>query len=547
MLPSLRRIAANIVGTEEDFTLSDIEGFPLEIYNRQQEIYLEAEQWFKGYTLNGSNSGSDKDLYPLKINPLISTVMKHAYVLFGETINDGRPLVYPKMIATKDTQKAKDEAKEAEDALNMLWWENNGRSLMFENGILSQIYGGCVFKATYVPWESIENGGWRQIPIRIERVHPRWFMGRPNAGDMYRLREGWIINTIPYDEAKKWGYTGYDDKPLFIEYWSGKKHVIRINKDEAHFPAPIPDMNDGQNPLSGENPFGFVPIVYIPHIRIGEFYGTNAFDHLKGIVKEINLRFGDYGDAVNDDSHIPLGMRDVQGSPMVKKIGEGLSVIDLGSSSSIAGEGNPPDLFEIRKTRASSSMSNLLNELVNQYRRDSFVPAVAEGEDEGSQRSALTLATRFWPLTSHAGTERIFFSDGLNVFDNYLLKMMAAKNLYGINENHTKMRIKQSWAPMLPRDREAEVQEWALRSQENLGSIEHLLTLTRDVEDIAQQREDILKWMEDVETVKAEAQAKAAQKYSVPKMPFENRTGEPGRPKEKQEKTTIEKRGGGGE
>lgn len=495
---------------EKKFTLSDLPGFPQEIYERQLSIYNEADRWFKGKALEETvaSAGKNIDKYPLKINPLVSTVLKHAHILFGEVNNDGRPLVHTKMMPVNETDNAKKTAQEAEDALNHLWWENNGRALMLENGVLSQIYGGCVFKATYVPWEK-----WRKYPIRIERVHPRSFIGRPNAGDMYRLAEGWIVSNMSLDEARKWGYKGFDQNPTYVEYWNQKIRRAWVNKDEAVFPLPIPDQDQEDYPLSGENPFGFVPMVYIPHLRIGTFKGQNAIDHLKGLVKELNSRFADFGDAVNDDSHKHIGMRNVNGAPEVRRIAEGLTVVDLGSAGNITGSEKDPDLFEIQSNRASAPMGTLLSELLDQYRRDSFVPAVAEGEDEGSQRSALTLATRFWPLTAHAGMERVYFSDGLDVFNNYLLRMMAKKEMGDINESHTQMRSKQSWAPMLPRDREAEIQEWAIRAQNKISSIEHLIEMTRDIDDPQEEREKIIDWFTEITEIEANAKAKAAQRY----------------------------------
>ena len=547
------------------FSLASIPGFPYDIYSNQLSVYLEQESWWKGYALENqaSESGKTVDLYPLKLNPIISTVLKHVYILFGEVIDDGRPLVIPNVIPDDQSNELdKKRAEVAESALNHVWWENNGRSLMFENGLLSQIYGGCVFRASFVPWEWSKYGGWRRIPIRIERIHPKSFIGRPSSGDMFRLKEGWVVSDMPLEEARKWGYTGYDDNPTFVEYWSEDEHKTWINNTEVSFPLPKPDYAEGLNLegldiFNGINPFGFVPIVYVPHIRAGAFHGINAFDHLKGLIREINLRFADYGDAVNDDSHIPLVMRNVNGSPQVRRIGDGLKVVDIGSSGSISGAAEEPDIFEAHKSRSSTSMESLLDELIDQYRRDSFVPAVAEGEDEGSQRSGLTLATRFWPLTSHAGIERMFFSAGMDVFNSYLLRMMANKGVEEISDIHTRMRMKQTWAPMLPRDREADVQEWALRAQNNIGSIEHLMDLTRDIEDIPEEREKALKWIKDVATVEEEAKAKAAQKYPPPiTSPFGGGGGsgnkpnatdkKPGPPQQQTRPTVAEKAGGGG-
>mgnify|MGYP001038044895 CR=1 FL=1 len=544
-MPAMNILSQLAIKPSTHFTLADIPKFPLEVYNRQIDTYDKCESWFSGDALDKqASAGKTKDLYPLKINPLISTVLKHAYILFGEVSNNSKPLVYPKIIPHNSTKEAKNLAKEAEEALYTVWWENTGRSLMMENGIISQIYGGCVFRATYVPWET-----WRVIPIRIERIHPKSFVGRPSAGDMFRLQQGWLISHMSTNEARKWGYTGDENNPTYVEYWDKEERKAWLNKDEAKFPVAIPDQDKNKYGLNAPNDFGFVPLVYIPHIRMGGFYGTNAIDHLVGLIKELNLRFGDFGDAVNDDSHTPLAMTNVNGTPQQRKIASGVTVLDLGSSASVTGNEKDPNIKEIGRAKASPSMQNLLGELIKQYRRDSFVPAVAEGEDEGSQRSALTLATRFWPLTSHAGMERVFFGDGLDVFNAYLLRMMAARKLHGITEEHTKMRMKQSWAPLLPRDREAEVQEWGIRASNDIASIEHLIDLSRDVDDAKTERENILKWRKDMTQVEADAKAKAAQKYPAP-TPFglggSSSGKQPGRPATLPEKTPTQKRGGGG-
>lgn len=503
MLNALQDIWESV--TLSTFSLQDVEGFPFAVYEEQLTRYEEAERWFKGLALNDQpeSPGDQVDIYPLRINPIISTVLKHAYILFGEVQDDGRPLVVPKMVPVTDAEK--ELAQKAEETLNLLWWENNSRSLMMENAIMSQIYGGSVLKATYVPWESFEYGGWRSIPIRIERVNPKNFIGIPDASDLYRLSEAWIVKKIYKNEAKTWGYSGNDDIVWRVEHWTQETYKILIDGKVA-----VRKVRGEPIPLGGINPFGFIPIVYIPHIRTGDFLGINAFDHLKGMVRELNLRYGDFGDAVNDDAHSYVAYRNVQGTPQVKTLAEGFPAIDLGSSSNISGNEPEPDMFEIRKQRASTAMEDLVADIFKQYRRDAFIPAVADGEDEGSQRSGLTLAIRFWPLTSHVGQERIFWGDGLDVFQAFLLKMMAKKKLADISEAHTKLRIKEKWAPMLPRDREVEVQEWVQRASANIGSIETLLEQTGDVEDIEEEKKKILDWIKEIKKIEQEFAPKPA-------------------------------------
>lgn len=498
----------NIFVTQR-FSLQDLEGFPHEEYEKQLSTYTEAERWYKGTALNDQpqqQSGQKADLYPMRINPLKGTVQKHAYTLFGEPENDGRPLVVTRMIppetgTEQDSKAWKTKTQHAEDILNLVWWENNGRELMMRNALLSQIYGGCFFKATYVPWESEQYNGWRQVAIRIEAPNPKTVVAIPDASDFYRLSECWIVRQIDEKEAKRWGYSPSEGEELWYnEHWTREYYKVQINNKLATINHRGVDVD-----LGGVNQWGVVPIVYIPHIREIDFLGSNSFDHLKQYVLELNLRYGDYGDATNDDAHPIVAVRDVGGQLQTRKVTSWLEVIDLGQTQGITGNEKPPDMFEVRNQRASIAMKNLIESIWQQYGRDSFVPPVAYGEDEGSQRSGQTLAMRFWPLGSHASTERYFWTAGLDVFQPILLRIMRIKNLLGITEEHTKLRMKQVWAPLLPRDREADVQEWAQRSAGYIGSPEHLLELAGDVEDVPEERARMLKWIEDLEAAKLKA------------------------------------------
>jgi hypothetical protein len=505
----LKAFSEVLVGPSK-FNLLDLENFPYDTYEEQWAEYSEAERWFTGAALNDQPENAGKsDLYPMRVNPIVSTVLKHAYVLFGEVEDDARALVIPKLQYNPKKAGQKEQAEEAEEALNMIWWENHGRAVLIENAVLSQIYGGCVLKATYVPWEWIEYEGDRSIPIRIEGINPKNFVGIPDASDNYKLLEAWVLKEIDLTEARLWGWQGtWDDTddPMvwYIEHWTTTTYEVLIDGKIA-----TRMVNGEPQLMSGPNPFGFIPMVYIPHIRVGSFRGVNAYSHLVGMIKELNARWGDYGDAVNDDSHPVIAGKNVQGSVQVKRVTNWLEYVDLGSNPGISGNEPEPDLFQVNQQRASPSMENMVKGIYQQYRRDSFVPPVADGEDEGSQRSGMTLAIRFWPLTSHAGTERYFWTPGLDVFHRMLLRMMVVKGLAEITVDHLRMRIKEKWAPFLPRDREAEVQEWAIRSSNTIASVEHLIDMAADVEDVTEERQRILQWIKDVEIVKQKALADA--------------------------------------
>ena len=124
--------------------------------------------------------------------------------------------------------------------------------------------------------------------------------------------------------------------------------------------------------MAGVNPFGVVPMVYIPHIRTKGFYGESMIDGLEGIVKEINLRAGDYGDAVSEDAHVWLAMRNVNGTPRTIEAAPGLKVVDLKSSPSVTGNESKPDIFPLKQVMVSDALGKLWDRLYDQFRRDSF-------------------------------------------------------------------------------------------------------------------------------------------------------------------------------
>jgi hypothetical protein len=245
--------------------------------------------------------------------------------------------------------------------------------------------------------------------------------------------------------------------------------------------------------------------VYIPHIRIDGFYGENMFDHVKGIIRELNLRVADFGDAVNTDAHDYVGMRNVQGSPDVITLAPGLNAINLGNALAMAGNESVPDLWDLRSERASEAMATLVDSLYNQYRRDAHIPKVADGEDEGSQRSGLTLAMRMLSLLWHTHSERVFWTTGLNLLNRMALRMLAIKESAntGITIRHATLRMRQDWSPVLPRDREMLVNEVVARMGANLGSPRTLLEILGDVQDVDQEIKDIIDFAEKI----AEAQA----------------------------------------
>lgn len=460
------------------FSLSQIHDFPEAEWHSQRMLYANLEQWFNGDKLNEKQvqGGRSVDKYPIKINPIRAAVHKHAYALFGEVADDSRPLCVPSL--QPDDLGKLEVAKKGQDFLNRVWHDSYGRSQMMTSALGSQIYGGSVFKASWVPDQK-----WRKFPIRIENVHVSNFVGIPMSGDHYRLSESWIVKAIsPVEAERSFGmYFPPEEMVYYVEYWTPDEYEITINGQII--PTGKVGGDGKEIKYAGPNPFGVVPITYIPHIRTTDFYGESLItQNLQGIVQEMNKRVADYGDAVSDDSHRYYVIKNVSGRPEVYELSPGLRVIQLPSSPAITGKEQSPDMDMLGSIQASAPMKDLNEQLYDHFRREAFIPKVADGEDEGSQRSALTLAMRMWPLLSHTSMERIFWQDALANINATVIQMGITKGLQ-IPKEIQEMRLETQWAPMLPRDREVFVNELISRAGAKLGSLEHLLSLLDDIED----------------------------------------------------------------
>ena len=478
------------------WSLQSLPNFPYLRWMEEKGKYNLYEQWYEGDALEVITvdaKGNRTEKYPIQLNPIKSTVRKHTSVLFGTNVESiafgGVPVTFlpdtmqEKMAKAQDTEdpagdkkedsSEKKQEKRISSALIKVWADNGGGSLFFQNGSLAQYMGGCVFAAKWKP---------DQGRIEITNPHPKEFIGIPEGRDYWRLRECWIVQELNVEDLRSYNVEGVppvEGSPglyYYIEHWTKTSYDVTINGK--------PVLDDNNQPYGGSHPWGVVPVIYIPHIRTGtKFLGESMITKsVRGIIREYNSAWADVGDSVNDDSHPLIAMNNVRGTPVVVKV-DNRNVVSLGSSTGLtAGEGKP-DLFGVKIGSTSAPMLDYGNKLENEYRKETDHPAVADGQDEGSQRSSLTLVTRMWPLVSHSDTERIFWSVGLAYFSKILLTMMADKGLYDIVQGDESIPLVIQWRPMLPKDRVEIINEIAIRDSTETASKQHLMMLAGDIRD----------------------------------------------------------------
>lgn len=483
------------------------QSFPLMQWATQKARYLRYWSWFRGDALQESigqtSTGQPVYKYPLKINPVRNFARKHAALLFGEVPDTPGPLVKhlvtPKLLlypSGKIPEADKTQAKFYEELLGQLWTGSKGRSLQYENGVISQPLGGSVFNLQYQPWRDD-----LVMPLVIKNVYPDFFLPVWSEDDYWDLLEAYVIYKIPAASVRlrfpgaKAANLNNATYSVYVEHWTKDHYSYLLDN------VPL-EVKYGGVPYKYDqlpNPYGKVPFVYIPRSREGNFYGSSFIDDVEGLTYEYNARFADLGDAMRLTAQRRFVGRNITTKVTQKQFDNDQWFADLGQG--IPGTNKDPELVPIDPPNWSESFTNVPNLLYQQLGRESGLGPIAFGEDEGSQRSALTLAFRMWPSTIVAKAQRTFWTDGLNQVADLALHMAATLGLKvagrGVDKDFRQMvDLAPDWLPMIPRDREAQVNEIILRLQTGAISLEKALTDFGDVPDVQKEIEQIKDFQE---------------------------------------------------
>lgn len=509
MLQSLfSRRASHEIGalsTQEDEHLKSI-SFPYKEWSEITQNYLKYWSWYDGSVLSSVKATTAKGepilRFPLTINTVANFAQKHAAILLGEEQFDTpnplvKTVVSPKLPLNGQNPADADKktALLLQNVVNETWTANRGRSLQVENATLQQFLGGCVFQLSWTPWRKD-----MLVPITIKNIIPDFFFPIWSQDDYWDLLEAFVIYRLPSAVANRmYGLNlAHNSSVLYLEHWTRETYSIYVDGQ------PLKSKFSGVEIeyKNQANPFGFVPFVYIPHIRIGSFWGNSHVPSIAGLVMEYNARMGDLGDATRKAVHRNRYVRNLAQNPQKIQLAEGVNAINLGVESPVAK--NPPDVITEEPPDMGDYYLNFAEKLWKQTMREGNIGDIAFGEDEGSQRSALTLAFRMYPSTSHARLERAFWGDGMNVIARYILKMLYIaqndkdmkkaldSNLEAIPEDfERRYQYAADWLPMIPRDREAVVSELVLRKQAGLVSTRKALQDFGDVRNVDDELTEI--------------------------------------------------------
>jgi hypothetical protein len=343
------------------------------------------------------------------------------------------------------------------------------------------------------------------------------------------LLEAYIGYYISKEAAfTRFGVKADEEQVLYLERWTPQEYWIHVD-------GKVPTYKRGEKILeyAGENPWGVVPIAYIPHDRAGKPMGLSMVDGpqtLVGMTKELNSRLADEGDATQRVAQQLLTVKNL-GSDALKmrpiKDVDGSTThvaIDLGTRKPLPNAGDP-EMNYVTAQGLPESAAQFSDDIWNNLMIQGDVASVALGMDDtaSGRISGPVTAYRMLPTLTHTVTERAHFSTGLIQVGNIVLKMARQKvesgayGDWGLEEPQLpelKPTLLCHWAPEIPIEAQQRVEFNNARLQAGGISLESYLQ-ELGCQDPAREAERIWKdyerKMEIEERAKANAMAQLMQ------------------------------------
>jgi len=448
--------------------------YPNDYWNYISEKYYTHWRYFSGAvfeeTVSSAETGKEPLKYPLKINLVKTMCLMHASTLWGQWEENEKPFFF-------------DTTEKAKRVLDSAF--KNARSLAMRQAIAMPVFGGTV-------WGIKPTIG----DIRVWDVAPDFFYPVWDPTDYTHLLEVFIAFMIPAQTARlRYSYSGNShDKILYVEHWTEQTYEVTVGGEPAKFPGTTISM-------AGKNPYGIIPYEYIPRIRIsGQFYGLSLAEDIEGIQDEFNLRLADIGDAVSAATHSQAWVRNLVRSQKDMAFSPDI-IMNLGME--VPGH-NPPEMGRLPAPEVPQSTEHFLNFMLDMSRTATFIPPVAFGEDEGSQRSGLTLVIRMWPLVQQIKMARAELMDGLESLARKILKVARVKGIYSGKDVDVKVKLH----PIMPRDRQDLVTEVVTLFGSSLispeSALEKLGVSESDVPEELGRIKQYQKWIAELENGKTD-------------------------------------------
>jgi hypothetical protein len=328
------------------------------------------------------------ELYPVGVNLVKMLSTAQADSEFGEW--DNSILSFE---PDDDTEVQKAD-KSASQIANDILRNSNVNTMLWEVSLDRNIYGGAPIKIK----PDIKNPGWiKWSRVPLESFFPVW-----DPEDPDNLLEVYIVYKMTREQAKaKYGYDGDQTKE-----W-----VTRIDHYTlTHFESKLEGLVIPEYTM--KNPWGFIPFEYIPRVRTTHWWGDSLTEDITRVQDELNLRLADLGEAVNYNTHPTRWGINLPRSFNSRNYPVGSNQLwDLGKHF----KDQPPPEVGILEAQnpIPRGTFDYVKFLYDWGRTSVMAPPIVFGEEEGGQRSGVTLEIRMWPMIKAVRRSRGYLGGGV--------------------------------------------------------------------------------------------------------------------------------------
>lgn len=376
--------------------------------------------------------------YPVGINVVKTMCLAHADAAGGEY--DDMPIQW----GVRGDMEVEEGDKDAINLLNTILEENNAASLLWELELDRNIYGGGALRIA--PELSLFNTG----HIRLTRILRDSFFPVWDPEDPDKLLSATTIVTMSPEQAwEKYGYKAKEDVVTRTEVWTQSTYENYLDKNYI-------------STMSGVNPFGVVPFVYIPRYRSNDWWGEALSKDLIPVQDELNGRVADISEAITYNSNpIKWGVNLPRNFNSDNYPVGPNTLWDLGRQLS----GLKPEVGMLEASAAVSPGSLDFMRFVYSWMETSGeAPPIAFGKDDGGgQRSGVTLEIRMWPLLKAVRRSRAYMRSGMARTLHIIGRILNQKKFPNVQQRAIKSiltgNIQAKFFPVLPRDQQKIVDE----------------------------------------------------------------------------------------
>lgn len=466
----------NIVDVLSSATAFIGSGYPWPVWSGQQNLYNDFNYYFSGKVFTEYSISQDPEgplMYPLKINIYRAVCEALSSSLWGAYEEDLIQFrVDPKDRGGKVSDAGRKNASRVQRLINDIWLDNSRDTLLASASLSQAKYGGvylrCLWTGTRIKIDALPANMcfpvWSPVDVnQLLALIMAYKMSIKAATEAFALRP---------DPAR-------EDDVLVVEEWTDGFHKIWV---------------DGETVKHTENPYGFIPYEYIPTRReLETYYGTPPGECIMGIQDEINKRLADIGDYLNYSAHPIRWVRDYKGD-VEEDLPVGPDVVwDMGRTTNAQAK---PEVGTLDANPVPPGTFEYMNQVMGLMQDVVHIPPVALGKDEGSQRSALTLIVRMWPLIQSIKTSRVYWQSGLQRLNDKMLRIVATYG-EGVSEDLVGHKSYAEWSPIQPKDRAALVEETVRLVEAYLKSPESALK-DLDVLEPEIEMDQIRSWMKEM-------------------------------------------------